>query len=286
MKKPIKYILVVIIILIFASFFVAKSSFEDKMVGPTSPSIAIVDMEGQILSGEAFIKKMEILKKDPLVKGVIVRVNSPGGAVTPSMQMYEYTRDFGKPVYAAMGSVAASGGYLLSLGANKIYAEPSTVTGSIGVIMNLVNTQELTDKIGIKNVTLKTGTFKDAGSPSRELTEEDRKVLNEVLYDMYYQFTDIVAERRKLTKNEVLKLADGRVYTGNMAKKVKLVDEIGNWRKAFDDMKKALGNDKLKKYEVIDEKTFLEQLLETSIPKGIRKMLSNETGFFYLSEIH
>ena len=284
MKKPIKIVLIILVVLIFASFFMGKSALKVDVV-PTENSIAILDMSGQIFDSKEFIENMELLKKNSFIKGVIIRIDSPGGAVNPSMQMYEFTRDFGKPVYAAMGSVAASGGYLLSLGAKKIYAEPSTITGSIGVIMNLVNTQELTDKIGLKNITLKTGQFKDSGSPSREFTEDDRKVLSEVMFDMYKQFTDIVVERRKLPEKEVLKLADGRIYTGNMAKKVKLVDEIGSWRKAFEDMKIELGDNKLKKFEVLDQKTFFEKLIATSIPTEIGKIINKETGFFYLSEI-
>ena len=254
--------------------------------GLTKPSIAVFDISGQIFDSSSTIETLKKLKNNPLVEGIIIRVDSPGGAVTPSMEIYDYLLNLGKPVYAAMGSVAASGGYLISLGADTIYAEPSTITGSIGVIMNLVNTQELMDKIGIKSVVLKSGAHKDAGSPAREMTEQDKKVLNDVLMDMYYQFTDIVIQRRGMAKDKVMALADGRVYTGRMAQKEGLVNHTGSWRKAAEDMKNKLNKPALEIYEVPVPKTMLEKLTETSSKSELGKILSTKTGFFYLAEIY
>ena len=218
MKKWIKIIIAVVIFVVFARAILVLSGMETA-AGLTKPSIAVMDISGQIFESTSAIETLKKLKNNPLVEGVIIRVDSPGGAVAPSMEIYDYILNLGKPVYAAMGSVAASGGYLISLGADSIYAEPSTITGSIGVIMNLVNTQELMDKIGVKSVVLKSGAYKDAGSPAREMTEQDKKVLNDVLMDMYYQFTDIVIQRRGMAKEKVMALADGRIYTGRMAQK-------------------------------------------------------------------
>ena len=203
MKKWIKVIIAVVIFIVFARALLVLSGLETSD-GLTEPSIAVMDISGQIFDSHTVIETLKKLKNNPLVEGVIIRVDSPGGAVTPSMEIYDYVLNLGKPVYAAMGSVAASGGYLISLGADAIYAEPSTITGSIGVIMNLVNTQELMDKIGVKSVVLKSGAYKDAGSPARQMTEQDKQVLNDVLMDMYYQFTDIVIQRRGMPKDKVM----------------------------------------------------------------------------------
>lgn len=285
MKKWIKVIIAVIIFAIFARALIVLSGMESGDV-ITKPSIAVMDISGQIFESSSAVETLKKLKNNPLVEGVIVRVDSPGGAVTPSMEIYDYILNLGKPVYAAMGSVAASGGYLISLGADSIYAEPSTITGSIGVIMNLVNTQELMDKIGVKSVVLKSGTYKDAGSPSRQMTEQDKKVLNDVLMDMYYQFTDIVIQRRGLAKEKVMQLADGRVYTGRMAQKNGLINHLGSWRKAADDMKDKLNKPNLEIYEVPAPKTMLEKLTETSSKTELGKIISTKTGFFYLAEIY
>lgn len=285
MKKWIKVIIAVVIFVIFARALIVLSGMESGDV-ITKPSIAVMDISGQIFDSSSAIETLKKLKNNPLVEGVIVRVDSPGGAVTPSMEIYDYILNLGKPVYAAMGSVAASGGYLISLGADSIYAEPSTITGSIGVIMNLVNTQELMDKIGVKSVVLKSGAYKDAGSPARQMTEQDKKVLNDVLMDMYYQFTDIVIQRRGLAKEKVMQLADGRVYTGRMAQKNGLINHIGSWRKAADDMKDKLNKPNLEVYEVPAPKTMLEKLTETSSKTELGKIISTKTGFFYLAEIY
>lgn len=285
MKKWIKVIIAVVIFAIFARALIVLSGMESGDV-ITKPSIAVMDISGQIFESSSAIEILKKLKNNPLVEGVIVRVDSPGGAVTPSMEIYDYILNLGKPVYAAMGSVAASGGYLISLGADSIYAEPSTITGSIGVIMNLVNTQELMDKIGVKSVVLKSGAYKDAGSPARQMTEQDKKVLNDVLMDMYYQFTDIVIQRRGLEKEKVMQLADGRVYTGRMAQKNGLINHLGSWRKAADDMKDKLNKPDLEIYEVPAPKTMLEKLTETSSKTELGKIISTKTGFFYLAEIY
>ena len=273
MKKWIKIVVAVVIVLIFIRALAVMAGLSGTSVGITSPSIAVMDISGQIFDSKSAIEKLNEYKDNPLVEGVIIRVDSPGGAVNPSMEIYNHILTLGKPVYAAMGSVAASGGYLIALGADTIYAEPSTITGSIGVIMNLVNTQELMDKIGIESVVIKSGEFKDAGSPSRPMTEKDREVLNAVLMDMYNQFVDIVIKRRGLSKEKVLALADG-------------VNHIGSWRKAYEDMKEKLNKPDLMLYEEPKEKTMLEKLSEATSKSELSKILTTKTGFFYMTEIY
>ena len=286
MKKWVKIIVAVVIALVFIRALAVMAGLSSTSVGITSPSIAVMDISGQIFDSKSVIEKLDEYKDNPLVEGVIIRVDSPGGAVNPSMEIYNHVLTLGKPVYAAMGSVAASGGYLISLGADAIYAEPSTITGSIGVIMNLVNTQELMGKIGIESIVIKSGEFKDAGSPSRPMTEKDREVLNAVLMDMYNQFVDIVIKRRGLSKEKVLALADGRIYTGNMAQKEGLVNHIGSYQKAFEDMKEKLNKPNLVLYEEPKEKTMFEKLTEATSRTELNKMLTTKTGFFYMTEIY
>ena len=243
--------------------------------------IATIDFSGQILDSDKFITNIEKLVKIEKVKGIIVKVNSPGGAITPSFNIYNYIMTIEKPVYVAMGSVAASGGYLIALGADKIYAMPTTVTGSIGVIMSLVNMEELFDKIGIKSVVLKSGKFKDIGNPDKTMTEEETALMMEVINDMYEQFVNAVASRRNLQVSEVKEIADGRIFTGSMAEKLKLVDNLGSYNDAFVDMKIALENDKLELYEYKEEKVFLDKLIRGT---GIDKLIETNSGagFYYL----
>ncbi len=243
--------------------------------------IATIDFSGQILESDKFIAKMEKLVKSEKVKGIIVKVNSPGGAITPSFNIYNYIMTIEKPVYIAMDSVAASGGYLIALGADKIYAMPTTITGSIGVIMSLVNMEELFDKIGIKSVVLKSGKFKDIGNPDKTMTEEETALMMEVINDMYEQFVNAVASRRNLQVSEVKEIADGRIFTGNMAEKLKLIDNLGSYSDAFVDMKIALENDKLELYEYKEKKKFIDKLVEGT---GINKLIetNSDAGFYYL----
>ena len=243
--------------------------------------IATIDFSGQILESDKFIAKMEKLVKSEKVKGIIVKVNSPGGAITPSFNIYNYIMTIEKPVYIAMDSVAASGGYLIALGADKIYAMPTTITGSIGVIMSLVNMEELFDKIGIKSVVLKSGKFKDIGNPDKTMTEEETALMMEVINDMYEQFVNAVASRRNLQVSEVKEIADGRIFTGNMAEKLKLIDNLGSYSDAFVDMKIALENDKLELYEYKEKKKFIDKLIEGT---GINKLIetNSDAGFYYL----
>ncbi len=286
MKKWIKVILAVLIVVVFFRAMLVMTGYTGETTGIQAPSIAVMEINGQIFDSKQAIDTLKKYKENPLVEGVVIKVDSPGGAVTPSMEIYDYILTLGKPVYAAMGSVAASGGYLISLGADSIYAEPSTITGSIGVIMNLVNTQELMDKIGIKSVVLKSGEFKDSGSPARQMTEKDKEVLNQVLMDMYYQFTDIVIQRRGLSKEKVMALADGRIYTGKMAQSNGLVNNLGSWEKAVKDMKAKLNKEDLETYIEPKEKTILEKLTEATSNTELNKMITTKTGFFYLAEIY
>jgi protease-4 len=206
--------------------------------------VAVIDVEGLIVnarssgllgSGEnpvsAFREKLDAAAQDRHVKAVVLRINSPGGAVTASDIMYQDLVNFrqctGKPVVACMMDVAASGAYYLSMGSDVVFAHPSTVTGSIGVIMSLYNAAGLFNKLGVASDPIKSGPNKDLGNPGRPMTEEERSILQGMVNSFYDQFVQIVAHGRHLPEERVRALADGRVYTGVDAQRLGLVDRVG-----------------------------------------------------------
>jgi len=183
-----------------------------------------------IAGSEDIVKQLERARKDRSVRAIVLRINSPGGSAAGSEEVYraiKRVRRSGKPVFASMGDVAASGGYYIASASSKIYADSNTLTGSIGVIMSLSDLSDLYKKIGYKPETVKAGKFKDIGSPDRPLTAEERKILQGLVDNTYANFTQAVADGRKMKLEEVRKLAEGIIYTGDQAKKVKLIDEIG-----------------------------------------------------------
>jgi protease-4 len=199
--------------------------------------VAIVRVEGPILDSYQTVEELKTFAENPLVKAIVVRIDSPGGGVAPSQEIYNAVKrirkEKNKTVIASMGTVAASGGYYIAVATDRILANPGTLTGSIGVIMQLANFQELLEKIGVKNIVVKSGKFKDIGSPFRPMQDEDRKLLQSVMNDVHRQFIEVVAEGRSLDLAEVELLADGRVFTGQQAKSILLVDDIGDLHDAI-----------------------------------------------------
>ena len=170
------------------------------------------------------------------VKGILLRVNSPGGTVPTSQELYEAVlklKEKGKPVVVSMGDVAASGGYYVSCAADRVVANPGTLTGSIGVIINLMNFKGLADKIGVTPAVIKSGEFKDIASPYRPMTQAEHDILQALIMDSYDQFTTAVSKGRKLPIETVKKIADGRIYSGRQAQKLGLVDELGTYSDAI-----------------------------------------------------
>jgi protease-4 len=193
------------------------------------PVVAVVDLDGVIRDAEPLCESLSALAKDSQVVSVVVRIDSPGGAVAPSQEIYDEIGRLRatKPVIASLGNVAASGGYYVAAAANTIVASPGTLTGSIGVIMEFHQLGALADKIGVSQTVVKSGPFKDIGQPFRPLTDAERKLLQGMVDDVYGQFVDAVATGRGLAPDRVRALADGRVYSGQQAKAVGLVDELG-----------------------------------------------------------
>jgi len=220
----------------FALFTIGKALLPELLMAGKE-AVGIVRIEGPILNSYQTIQELNAFAIDPLVKAIVVRIDSPGGGVAPSQEIYNaikrVRKEHNKTVVASMGTVAASGGYYIAVATDRILANPGTLTGSIGVIMQMANFHELLEKSGVKSVVVKTGKFKDLGSPFRPMSDDDRQVLESVLNDTLSQFIEAVAEGRSMDLAEVEQLADGRVFTGRQAKAVLLVDELGDLHDAI-----------------------------------------------------
>jgi protease-4 len=190
-----------------------------------------------ILDATDTLEELKKYKENPSVKAILIRINSPGGAVVPSQEIYEEVqkirKETGKKVIISMGTLAASGGYYIASASDRIVANPGTLTGSIGVIMELMNVEGLFKKVGLESVVIKSGLRKDVGSPFRSMTKEEREYLQSVMDDVHLQFIEAVVKGRGLKKEEVTALADGRVFTGKQALEYKLVDELGDLEDAI-----------------------------------------------------
>ncbi|MBI5419734.1 MAG: signal peptide peptidase SppA [Deltaproteobacteria bacterium] len=228
-----------IIALVFAAFFVLIGIISrlDGLSLKTGDKVAVLPVTGLITDSEATIDQLKKFAKDDSVKAIVLRINTPGGGVGPSQEIYEEVRKLKgkKVVVASMGALAASGGYYIACAAQKIYANPGTITGSIGVIMQFVNVKDLIEKIGLKGMVVKSGAFKDIGSPVREMKPEERELLQGVIDNVHLQFVSAVAEGRRLPREKVLRIADGRILSGEQAKTLGLVDALGNLEDAVAD---------------------------------------------------
>ena len=200
-------------------------------------SIALIRIEGIIIDSHEVLQQIKHFADDSAIQAIVVRINSPGGAVVPSQEIYaalKRIRDDGeKTVVTSMGNMAASGGYYIASASNTILANPGTITGSIGVIMEMTNVEELLDKVGIESVVVKSGLHKDLASPFRPLSVQSRTILQHVMDDVHDQFIHAVAEGREMGVEQVHALADGRIFTGRQALAVNLVDRLGTLQDAI-----------------------------------------------------
>jgi protease IV len=207
--------------------------------GPTGTfslkeKIGVIPIEGAITDSGTVVSQLVEFRKDRRIRAIILRVNSPGGGVAPSQEIYREIRKTikKKRVIVSMGSVAASGGYYISSAADKIVADPGTLTGSIGVIVEFVRLQELMQKIGVDMEVLKSGEFKDIGSPYRKLTDAEKDLIQKLIVNIQKQFVEAVAQGRNLPIEKVREIADGRIISGSQGKELGLVDELGNFEDA------------------------------------------------------
>ncbi|MBQ1265979.1 MAG: signal peptide peptidase SppA [Proteobacteria bacterium] len=229
------WIIVAILGFFFLVFLVFVISLMSVLGGasPKPDSIGVVEITGTIEKADSTINAIRKMNEDQTVKAVLIRINSPGGTVSASQEMVEAIGTIQKPVAISMGDMAASGGYYVACAGPRIFANPGTLTGSIGVISQVVEVSELLDFLNIKVNTVKTGDLKDSGSPFREFNEKDKAYFEQLGIDLYEQFVDQVASARKLPREKVLEIADGRVLSGRQAHDVGLVDELGGMAEAL-----------------------------------------------------
>lgn len=257
---------------------VIGSFFSDGIL-ESDNQIAIVEIQGMITGSRVTVRQLRDFQHNPKVKGIILRIDSPGGGVGPSQEIYNAVtriREEGrKKIFASLGSVAASGGYYIASAADTIFANPGTLTGSIGVIMAFSNIQDLIEKIGIRPEVIKSGAFKDVGSPVRPISSEERKLLQNLVDDVHQQFVEDVAKGRNLPIQDVQRLADGRVYTGRQAYELKMVDHLGGLQDAIDLLATQAGIEGTPQIVQEEEKMpFLDWLLQSSFKKNLTETLS------------
>jgi protease-4 len=244
MSKSTKWFLVIlgILALIGISFTIFLSPFSsfttrstETVVTGSGDRIGLVELKGVISSSEEFNRQVKKYREDRSIKALLIRIDSPGGGVVASQEMYEElrkVRDGGKPVVVSMGSLAASGGYYVACGGSRLVANKGTLTGSIGVISEFLQLREALDKLGVDVKIVKSGKLKDAGAPTRPMTEVDEKYFQSLMDEVHRQFIGVVREERKLPQEKVVALADGRVFTGEQAVKEKLVDTLGTFEES------------------------------------------------------
>jgi protease IV len=225
------------IFLFFFVLFLAVSALTGRDIAfGLREKVGVIEVSGVILSSKRTAEHLVEYRRDPSVKAIVLRIESPGGGVGPSQEIYEEVKKTmaEKPVVASMGAVAASGGYYVAAPAHRILANPGTITGSIGVIMEVTNFQELLEKIGLRSQVIKSGEYKDIGSPVRPWSTEEQEILQGIIDDVHQQFTDAVAADRGLDPDEIKLLADGRIFTGRQALAFGLIDELGNLQDAIE----------------------------------------------------
>jgi protease IV len=235
----------------------------------TGEKVGVVEIVGPIVDSRRIIRDIRAFRESPAIKAILLRVDSPGGGVGPSQEIYrEIEKTVAeKKVVVSMGSVAASGGYYVSAGASGIVANPGTITGSIGVVMGYTNFEALMQKLGLSAVVIKSGEFKDIGSPARPMTAQEQELLKGVVGQIRDQFVQAVAKGRRLTIAQVDAIADGRIFTGQKAKEIGLVDRLGNFEDAVAWAGELGGiRGKVEKvYPAKERPSLLDYLLESSL---------------------
>lgn len=204
------------------------------LISTSTNQVGVLEITGMIANDRLVVSQIDAFRENDSVKAVVLRVNSPGGAVAPSQEIYAELLRLAqeKPLIVSFGTVAASGGYYIAMAGERIFANPGTITGSIGVVMSFPDYQELMGKVGIKTVVIKSGSFKDVGSAMRDMTDAERQLLSDMLFDVHSQFVEVVSKGRNLAMDDLLPYVDGRIFTGRQALEIGLVDEMGGFNDA------------------------------------------------------
>lgn len=281
-------------VLVFSSIFSATILGVSMLIflGTRNPDfnmgekVGVVEISGVITESKEIINSIKKYREDDSVKAIVLRIDSPGGAVGPSQEIFrEVRKTIGKKkIITSMGTVAASGGYYIAAGTDGIMANPGTITGSIGVIIGFTNFEEILQKIGLYPVVIKSGEYKDIGSPVRKMTEKEKKLLQAFVDDTYMQFVDAVSKGRKMDIAKVKAIADGRIFTGEMAKKLGLVDRLGNIEDAIEWAGRTGGiKGKISAvYSKSADSTFLDYFIGSSAKKIVSRLVNPE---FYASYV-
>lgn len=278
--KRLKTFLIVIFVVLFSAFVTWEvSKFLNRSLGGLevgSDKVAVIRVKGVIKDADRYLELLDRVEKNRSVKAVVLRINSPGGVVGACQEIHDKVEEVAKekPVVVSMESVAASGGLYISVGATKIVANPGTITGSIGVILQTYNVSDLIKKIGVKVITVKSGPYKDLLNPFEEPNYKQIEVVQKLINDSYMQFVEAVAKGRKLPVGEVKKFADGRIFTGKEAKKLGLVDYLGNFDRAVE-VAKELGKCPKAKVVFVKEK---KGLFERIFGEGSESILKTVIG--------
>ena len=232
---------IIIILSITFIFFILSRNLTSEVVN----NIGVVEIEGTILSSKEIIQELDNFYNRDDIKAIIIRLNSPGGSVAPSQEIYEKVKKIAstdtKPIVASIGSMSASGGYYIAIGADKIIANPGSITGSIGVIMNFPIAIDLIEKIGFEFKTIKSGELKDAGSPYKYPTDKDEKYFQSIVNNLHSQFLREVSLQRNIPIVKLNEYADGRIFTGEQAYNINLIDTLGTFEDALN-ISKNLAN--------------------------------------------
>lgn len=255
----------VVFILFLSIFFSFIIALKDKGFG--RPKIGVLEIKGVILEAEPYLSLIRELRERRDIKAVVLRIDSPGGAIGPVQELFEELKVLKKfkPLVVSMGGVAASGGLYLALPGQKIFANPGTITGSIGVMIQLPNLEKLMEKIGVSTEVIKSGEFKDTGSTFRRLSSEEKRYLQEKVNSLHEQFVRAIVEERRLSPEKVRALANGKIYTGEEAKKLGLIDELGNLSRALEVAQEMAGLKKAEIYMLPPKKGLLTKLFEEKL---------------------
>lgn len=272
----------VVIISVAALFFLGKRDHAFQF----GEKVGVVEIKGIIADPKPVILQLKRFRKNKDVKAIVLRIDSPGGGVGPSQEIYAEVKKTTliKKVVASMGAIAASGGYYVGSAADHIMANPGTITGSIGVVMEFANAEELFEKIGISAVVIKSGDYKDTGSPLRKMTPEERRLLEDFVGNVHQQFVTAVAEGRKMSEETVRTIADGRIFSGQQAQELGLLDSLGNMEDAIA-VAAELGGIKGEPSVVYAEKkkfSVLEFILGSKLAGALDRITSAALHFGYL----
>jgi protease-4 len=251
--------------------------------------VGVVEISGLITDAGDIIRNIKKYREDDSIKAIVLRIDSPGGVVGPAQEIFREVRKTvaEKKIIASMGSVAASGGYYIAAGTDGIMANPGTITGSIGVIIGYTNFEEILQKIGLSPVVIKSGEYKDMGSPLRKMTEKEKKLLQDFVDGTHRQFVAAVAEGRKMDPAKVRAVADGRIITGEEAKSLGLVDRLGNIEDAIE-WAGRMGGIKGKISSVYSRKadiSFIDYFIESSIRKIVNRISNPDIHFGYIMKL-